>query len=52
MNAMEPYWYLLHIGLGNGFVMSGNKPLPELMLTQKYITIWHHQAKNTYTNTV
>ena len=23
---------------------SGNKPLPELMLTQCYFTIWHHQA--------
>ena len=52
MNAMEPYWYLVHIGLGSGFVMSGNKPLPELMLIQKYIAIWHHQAKNTYINTV
>ena len=27
---------------GNGLVPSGNKPLPKLMLTQMYVTIWHH----------
>ena len=28
------------IGSGNGFVLSGNKPLPEPMLTQILATIW------------
>ena len=32
------------IGLGNGLVPSGNKPLPETMLTQIYVAIWHHGA--------
>ena len=31
----------VNIGSGNGLVPSGNKPLPEPMLTQIYITIWH-----------
>ena len=33
-----------NIGLGNGLVPSGTKPLPKPMLTQIYITIWHHLA--------
>ena len=32
----------VNIGLGNGLVLSGNKPLPEPMLTQIYVTIWRH----------
>ena len=32
------------IGSGNGLVPSGNKPLPEPMLTQIYVAIWRHQA--------
>ena len=32
----------VNIGSGNGLVPSGNKPLPEPILTQIYITIWHH----------
>ena len=28
--------------LGNGMVPSGNKPLPELMLTKCYVAIWCH----------
>ena len=31
-----------NIGSGNGLVPSGNKPLPETMLTQIYVTIWCH----------
>ena len=27
---------------GNGLVPSGNKPLPEPMLTQSYVAKWHH----------
>ena len=31
-----------NIGSGNGLVLPGNKPLPEPMLTQIYVAIWHH----------
>ena len=41
MNATGPYCEA-NIGSGNGFVPAGNKPLPEPMLTQIYIAIWHH----------
>ena len=30
------------IGSGNGLVSSGNKPLPEPMLTQISVGIWRH----------
>ena len=33
VNATTPHWSLVHIGSGNGLVPSGNKPLPEPMLT-------------------
>ena len=36
------HWWLVNVGSGNGLVPSGNKPLPEPMLTQFCITIWHH----------
>ena len=39
-NVTEPYWWLVNIGSGNGLVQSGNKPLPEPMLTQISLTIW------------
>ena len=39
MNITRPYWWLVNIGSGNGLVLSGNKPLPERILTQ---VIWHH----------
>ena len=39
-----PHWWQVNIGSGNGLVPSGNKPLPEPMLTQIYVTIWLHQA--------
>ena len=32
----------VNIGLGNGLVPSGNKPLPEPMFTQVYVAIWCH----------
>ena len=32
----------VNIGSGSGLVPSGNKSLPEPMLTQIYVTIWHH----------
>ena len=34
MNATGPYLLSVNIGSGNGLVPSGNKPLPETMLTQ------------------
>ena len=33
VNATTPYWSLVNIGSGNGLVPSGNKPLPESILT-------------------
>ena len=30
-----------NIGLGNGLVPSGNKPLPDPMLTQFLVALWH-----------
>ena len=33
---------LVNIGSGNGLVSSGNRPLPEPMLTQSYVAIWRH----------
>ena len=44
MNATRPYWWWVNIGLGNGLVSSGNKPLPEPMLTQFFVAKWYHQA--------
>ena len=31
----------VNIDSGDGFVPSGNKPIPEPTLTQIYVTIWH-----------
>ena len=41
VNATRPHRWLVNIGSDNGLVLSGNKPLPEPMLTQIYGTIWH-----------
>ena len=46
---MKLYWEKcqqswVNIGSGNGLAPSGNKPLTDSMLTQSYVTIWHHQA--------
>ena len=42
MNVTELRWWSVNIGSGNGLVPSGNKPLPEPMLTQISVTIWCH----------
>ena len=42
MNASEPLWKEVSIDSVNGLVPSGNKPLPEPLLTQ--ISIWRHSA--------
>ena len=39
MNVNGLHWWSVNIGLGNGLVLSGNKPLPEPMLTQISVTI-------------
>ena len=40
-------WWSVNIGSGNGLVPSGNKPLPEPMLTQISVTIRCHKATMT-----
>ena len=35
----QDLWFV-NVGLGNGLVPSGYKPLPDPMLTKSYITIW------------
>ena len=35
----------VNIGSGNGLVPSGNKPLPEPILTQIFVAIWRHLVK-------
>ena len=42
MDATGPYWWWVNIGSGNGLVPSGNKPLPEPMLTQFSVAIWRY----------
>ena len=42
MNGNGPYRWKVNTGSGNGLVASGNKLLPEPMLIQIYIAIWHH----------
>ena len=44
MNATGIYWWLVNIGSGNDWVLSGNMPLPVPMLTKNYVAIWHHKA--------
>ena len=39
-----PHWSFINIGSGNGLVPSGNKPLPEPMLTLIPVAIWGHWA--------
>ena len=38
IGTLDPQGWV-NVGLGNGLVLSGNKPLPELMLTQIYVAI-------------
>ena len=39
VNATEHIWWYGNVGSGNGLLLSGNKPLPEPILTQIYVTI-------------
>ena len=38
------YWWQVYIGSYSGWLTSGNKPLPGLMLTQMGAAIWRHWA--------
>ena len=42
LHGTGPLWWLVNIGSGKGLVPSGYKPLPELMLTKFYDSIWCH----------
>ena len=44
MSATTPDWRVVNIGSNNGMVQSGNRPLPEPMLTQIYVPIWRYLA--------
>ena len=44
VNSTWPHWSLVNIDLGNCLVPSGNKPLPEPMLTQTYVAICCHKT--------
>ena len=47
MNVVEPLWWKVNNISGNGFMPSGNKPLPEPMLTQIYVVItWANDDSN------
>ena len=39
VNGSGSWQMSVRIGLGNGLVLSGNKPLPEPMLTRIYVAI-------------
>ena len=36
------HWWAVNNGSDNGLVPSGNKSLPEPMLTQIFVAIWRH----------
>ena len=42
MNVTGLHWWSVNIDSGNGLVPSGNRPLPEPMLTQVSLAIWCH----------
>ena len=42
MNATKPCQWEAKIGLGDGLVPPGNKPLPEPVVTQIDVAIWRH----------
>ena len=44
MNVIGAHWWRVSIGSGNGLVPSGNKPLPETMLTKFYEAMWCHKT--------
>ena len=44
MNDRKSHWWLVNIGSGIALVPSGNKPLPEPMLTHTYVATGRHLA--------
>ena len=42
LNDTEYFRWQVNIGSGNDFVPLGSKSLPEPILNQIYVTIWHH----------
>ena len=42
MSLTGLHWWSVNIGSGNGLVPSGNKPLPEPVLTKISNAIWRH----------
>ena len=40
VNATRPPWWVVRLGSCNGLVLSGNKTLPEPVLTQIFVVIW------------
>ena len=44
LNVTGLHWWSVNIGSSNGLVPSGNKPLPEPMLTHISVTTWHQKA--------
>ena len=40
--ANASIWWSVNSGWANGLVPFGNKPLPEPVLTQSYVTSWSH----------
>ena len=44
MKVTRLHRWSVNIGSGNGLVPSGNKPLPEPMVTQICVAIWRHWA--------
>ena len=44
VNATEHLWWEFNIGSGNGLVPSGNKPLPDPILTQIPVAIGRHYS--------
>ena len=49
VNATVLDWWQVNSDSGDGLMTSGRKPLPEPMLTQFYISIWHHQHQGVMT---
>ena len=44
VNATRLRWWLVNTGSGNGLVPSGNKTLPEPILTRSYVALCSHWA--------
>ena len=44
--TIPKHW--VNIGSCNGLLLSGNKPLPDPMLTQIYGAIWRHRTTMDY----